>query len=126
MGNPARGAVTDGTVRYALEQKLRRERARLWEEATAAESEIEVLAGQRESELEDAALQRQMVGDLSRFDLRSRHEIEEIDAALIRLADGRYGGCQTCGRRIAIARLAVLPATRFCVRCAALPKPPEL
>lgn len=118
MAHAARGAVTDGTVRYAMEQKLRQERARLWEEAVAAQSELGRIVEQRESELEDAALQRQMVGELSSFDLRTRHEIEEIDAALMRLSAGEYGACQGCGRRIAVARLAVVPATRYCVRCA--------
>jgi RNA polymerase-binding transcription factor DksA len=36
----------------------------------------------------------------------------------MRLADHRYGRCLRCGRSIAIARLQILPATRFCLRCA--------
>jgi RNA polymerase-binding transcription factor DksA len=108
----------DATVRYAMEQKLRKERARLREEAMAADTELQAMAESRESELEEAAQRERMAGLTARLDVRAKHEIEEIDAALMRLADGRYGTCLGCGRRIAIARLQVLPATRLCVRCA--------
>ncbi len=108
----------NATVRHALERKLRKERGRLWEEAMAADTELQALAENRESELEEAAQQERVAGLTARLDLRAKHEIEEIDAALLRLADGRYGTCLDCGRRITIARLRVLPATRFCLRCA--------
>lgn len=108
----------DATVCYAMEQRLRQDRARLWEEAMAADSELQALGETRESEFEETAQQELMSGLMARLDVRAKHEIEEIDAALRRLADGRYGTCLVCGRRIAIARLQVVPATRFCVRCA--------
>ena len=108
----------DATVRYAMERRLREERARLWEEAVAADSELHALVETRDTEREETAQQEQLADWMARLDLRARHEIEEIDSALMRLSDGRYGTCLQCGRRIAIARLQVLPATRFCVRCA--------
>ena len=40
--------------------------------------------------------------------------LERIDAALARLADGRYGDCAGCGRPIPSQRLRALP---FAVRC---------
>ena len=108
----------DGTVRYALERQLRRERARLREETMAADTELESLADSRESEFEEVAQHDRMAHMTEQLDLRAKHEIEEIDAALMRLAEGRYGFCLDCGRRISIARLRALPATRHCVRCA--------
>jgi len=108
----------DPTVRYAMEQKLRKERARLWEEAMAADSELQAVADTRDSELEETAQHERLAEVTARLDVRAKHEIEEIDAALMRLADGRYGTCLACGRRIAIARLQIVPATRFCARCA--------
>ena len=45
-------------------------------------------------------------------------EVADIDAALMRIVDGRYGTCLACGHSIAIARLRLLPATDFCFRCA--------
>jgi RNA polymerase-binding transcription factor len=44
--------------------------------------------------------------------------LAQIDAALVRLVDGRYGVCCACGRTIAIERLRLLPATPFCLHCA--------
>jgi DnaK suppressor protein len=45
--------------------------------------------------------------------------LTEVDEALSRLHDNRYGQCELCGKPIANARLAVLPATRRCITCAA-------
>ena len=45
-------------------------------------------------------------------------EIEQIDAALTRIATGAYGMCVTCRREIALTRLRILPATPVCLRCA--------
>jgi RNA polymerase-binding transcription factor DksA len=114
----------DASVRRAFEQKLRKERHRLWEEASAADSELLSLGESRESELEEAAQQERWARVTSRLDVRAKHEIEDIDAALMRLADNRYGKCLACGRRIPIARLQALPATRFCMRCAREQRPP--
>jgi DnaK suppressor protein len=42
-------------------------------------------------------------------------ELADVDRALSRLDAGTYGRCDACGGAIADERLAVLPATRFCV-----------
>jgi RNA polymerase-binding transcription factor DksA len=46
--------------------------------------------------------------------------LEEIDAALLRLDEGRYGLCEgeECGKPIPKARLEALPFARYCVECA--------
>jgi RNA polymerase-binding transcription factor DksA len=54
-------------------------------------------------------------------DGRTRLALDKIDAALARLAAGSYGTCSRCGREIALARLALVPATEFCLRCARHP-----
>ncbi|WNO70235.1 TraR/DksA family transcriptional regulator [Streptomyces sp. AM8-1-1] len=43
--------------------------------------------------------------------------LNEIEAALTRIHDGRYGICQTCSTPIPVERLEILPYTRFCVPC---------
>lgn len=45
-------------------------------------------------------------------------EIAEIDAALRRVADGTYGVCARCGRRIPDERMRVRPMAELCVACA--------
>jgi RNA polymerase-binding transcription factor DksA len=43
--------------------------------------------------------------------------LAEIDAALSRLAAGRFGWCQQCGAAIAASRLAEIPHARCCPAC---------
>jgi len=42
---------------------------------------------------------------------------EQIDEALLRLADGRYGICEDCGREISERRLKAVPFARRCIQC---------
>lgn len=46
-----------------------------------------------------------------------RRELAEIDAALMRIADGSYGACQNCGGPMGLQRLRALPEARYCVGC---------
>lgn len=48
----------------------------------------------------------------------ARDRLVELDAALARLADGRYGRCEGCGRQIALGRLRARPSARECITCA--------
>jgi DnaK suppressor protein len=43
--------------------------------------------------------------------------VEEIDAALLKIAAGTYGACESCGSPIPRARLEALPHARLCVSC---------
>jgi RNA polymerase-binding transcription factor DksA len=45
----------------------------------------------------------------------------EVGAALLRLAEDRYGRCARCGGAVGGDRLAALPWTSYCARCAAAP-----
>src|SRR5436190_17213772 len=81
----------------ALEHHLRAQRVRLAQEMLAAPSGIGSAAEMGDGKVEKLA---------------------QVDAALMRLGEGRYGVCLACSRTIAIERLRVLPATPFCLRCA--------
>jgi DnaK suppressor protein len=48
----------------------------------------------------------------------TRIMLTEIEASEQRLADGLYGTCTSCGRKISAERLDALPATPTCVNCA--------
>jgi DnaK suppressor protein len=43
--------------------------------------------------------------------------VEEIDEALAKVANGRYGICEGCGELIAKARLEALPYAKLCIAC---------
>ena len=48
-----------------------------------------------------------------------RAELSEIDAALDRIAHGRFGVCEACGGRIPARRLRAVPEARTCLACRA-------
>ena len=47
----------------------------------------------------------------------ARQSVEEIDAALARMASGTYGICERCGNRIPVARLEAVPQASLCIEC---------
>jgi RNA polymerase-binding protein DksA len=49
---------------------------------------------------------------------QARQHLAQIDAAVLRLAEGRYGTCETCGQPIGAARLAARPVATTCINCA--------
>ncbi len=46
-----------------------------------------------------------------------RQELAEIEAALGRIADGRYGVCLACGGPLGLQRLRAVPEARYCLSC---------
>ena len=49
-----------------------------------------------------------------------KEALEKIDFALERIADGSYGKCEDCGKKIPESRLQAIPYTAVCVQCAAV------
>lgn len=49
--------------------------------------------------------------------VRESQELQEIEAALLRLTDGSYGRCTDCSGDIGQARLTASPAARRCLIC---------
>jgi len=46
-----------------------------------------------------------------------RHELEEIDEALVRIDRGNYGSCVSCGGPLGLQRLRAIPEARYCLGC---------
>lgn len=46
-----------------------------------------------------------------------RDAADEVEAALLRLDEGTYGFCESCGAEVPLERLEALPETRFCMSC---------
>lgn len=57
-------------------------------------------------------------------DRRRNAELRQIEDALQRMADGRYGYCVTCGENIAPDRLESDPTAVLCADCARIAGPP--
>jgi DnaK suppressor protein len=47
-----------------------------------------------------------------------RAELADVERALARIADGSYGICANCGKRITVARLDARPTATLCIDCA--------
>ena len=112
--------------KFGLEQKelLLHERATYAEQAESLKAEADQLAAEMEpgdiqfddesGEGATATVDRER--DLA-LSAQARQEIEEIDYALGKLANGTYGTCESCGQPIPKARLKAIPHARLCVAC---------
>ncbi|HUZ09967.1 MAG TPA: TraR/DksA C4-type zinc finger protein [Acidimicrobiales bacterium] len=47
-----------------------------------------------------------------------REALNEVEAAIARLAVGAYGHCERCGQPISPPRLEAMPTARLCIACA--------
>lgn len=47
----------------------------------------------------------------------ARMVLADVEAALARMAEGRYGACHLCRRPIDRERLMIVPQARYCARC---------
>ncbi|MFE1027328.1 TraR/DksA family transcriptional regulator [Streptomyces sp. NPDC058818] len=47
----------------------------------------------------------------------ARMVLADVEAALERMAEGRYGRCHLCRRPIDRERLVIVPQARYCARC---------
>lgn len=54
---------------------------------------------------------------LLRRTVAERRVLADIEAAMARLAAGRFGWCEQCGRAIATAKLAEMPQATYCAAC---------
>jgi DnaK suppressor protein len=48
---------------------------------------------------------------------RDKLRLQQIEAALVRLENGKFGSCASCGKRIADDRLEAIPYAVMCVSC---------
>lgn len=102
----------------ALTDQLLKQRAIVVGEVADAESDLRFIAEDRETDFEEHAQEERAARLLARLDEQGKRQIEAIDAALRRIADGTYGTCENCAAPIPLARLHAVPATRWCVDCA--------
>ncbi|MEU9336017.1 TraR/DksA C4-type zinc finger protein [Streptomyces sp. NPDC048290] len=99
--------------------------------APTADLSADDLAAIREDLLEQRAFREEQLrriaaegdGSPARVEVRitlaasARMVLADVEAALCRIAEGRYGRCRTCRRPIGRAHLLIVPQTRYCARC---------
>lgn len=61
------------------------------------------------------AFERSQLGALI---AQAEHQLTEIEHAVMKISDGKYGVCESCGKQIAPERLDARPIARTCIKCA--------
>jgi len=82
-----------------------------------SEDESHVRIAEQARDMEDDSFADLIVDVNSAEVTRDLQELRQIDGAMQRLLDGRYGVCQDCGIEIPIERLRAQPTAIRCVRC---------
>jgi DnaK suppressor protein len=114
MGDPRELLLAERARAEERVAALEREFAGLAEAASAGGTDDE-----HDPEGATLAFERQHTAALLE---QAQAQVAAVDAALERLAGGRYGVCDRCGQPIGEDRLAARPAALTCVRCAARPR----
>ncbi|HEY1269044.1 MAG TPA: TraR/DksA C4-type zinc finger protein [Candidatus Binatia bacterium] len=102
----------------ALSEELHQRRLAIVGGVDNVEGELKNITEEQEAELEEEAQKDRIATVLEHLSNRDRQALEEIDEAILRIVQGIYGKCLSCGRYIALARLRALPTTRLCIDCA--------
>ncbi len=121
---PPRKGYTDERFLNHQRNVLEKERATYLEQANSLQEEAELLIAEMEpgdiqfdeesGEGGTVAVDRERDLTLSAQALEA---VEEINAALTKIASGKYGVCEGCGELIPKLRLEALPYARLCMAC---------
>jgi DnaK suppressor protein len=109
----------DKKTRMILEKELIRKQETILKELVATERGLDSFAEERESEMYEAAQEELLARVLRQLGGRAKQQLDEIEAALVKISGGDYGICGDCEEDIPVARLRVMPAAEYCVSCAA-------
>src|SRR5713101_4722673 len=101
----------------AYRQRLLTRQQQLVQRIFEVEEDMQAMDAERDIERMDRVQEEAAEEALTALDEQGRREVEEIEAALARIAAGTYGSCETCGEPISPVRLAALPMARRCVPC---------
>ena len=105
----------------AARRELTVERERLLTEITASEATMVDLArgagdgsGDDQADQGSRTFEREQEMSLA---AKARDIVDQIDLAMRRMDEGRYGICENCGQPIGKARLQAFPRATLCLRC---------
>jgi DnaK suppressor protein len=97
-----------------LLQKIRTEIVGDVEKANQNDKEIEA---EHMADISDDAARsydRKLQGDLEE---QEWNKLKQVEAALEKIAQGKYGTCEQCEKEIPEARLEIMPYAEFCIQC---------
>jgi RNA polymerase-binding transcription factor len=112
-----RATACEGGAGLARKALLARKKKIAAVAAVLRRDEDDLAPGRRPDPI-DRAAEAQLHEILGSLQAAEARELEEIDAALKRVAEGDYGWCEHCGGAVGQLRLRAVPETRVCMACA--------
>ena len=104
-------------LRSSLQARARQLRDEIRQTLVKSDSEQYLQIADAVRDLEDESFADLMVDvNLAEID-RDLEELRAVDAAMLRIADGSYGTCEHCGRKIDFERLQATPFANRCFDC---------
>ena len=100
-------------------QLLMEARGRLLHTVAVTDEELGGVSASEPGELADESARRAVAELLGQLEGREHHELDEIQAATVRLKTGNFGVCEACGAAVTLTRLRAMPWTRRCLGCQA-------
>jgi DnaK suppressor protein len=101
-----------------IRQRLLERKRELLVRAGEVHADITRASGPLEKDFAEQVVQMENDAVLAGLSESTAAEIAMINRALKRLDDGSYGQCSVCGQPIDERRLAALPQSDRCIRCA--------
>jgi DnaK suppressor protein len=102
----------------AVRERLLKRRDELRQRATEASADLRHEADPLSADFAEQVTQRENDDVLGAISHSAKAELQQVEAALRRLAAGRYTHCAVCGGDIEPERLAAVPSTDRCRTCA--------
>jgi len=113
-----------------LEKKLKNEKIRIEEELKKFAKKDERLSGDWDTRfpsfdgsetgsaaLEKAADEVEEYSTLLPIEYNLEIKLKNINSALEKIKNKKYGICEKCGKEIPVERLKISPEARFCLKC---------
>jgi len=101
-----------------FEAKLQSLRSELTQRIEAIHKDTHHTEEPVEKDFAEQATQSENDDVLNALDVEAQQTVNMIDQALVRIADGNFGLCQSCGEPINSQRLEVVPYASLCIKCA--------
>jgi RNA polymerase-binding transcription factor DksA len=102
----------------AVRERLLKRRDELRQRASDASADLRHEADPLSADFAEQVTQRENDDVLGAISQSAQAELQQVEAALRRLASGRYSSCAVCGEDIEPERLAAVPYTDRCRTCA--------
>lgn len=102
----------------AIRERLLKRREELRQRASDASADLRHEADPLSADFAEQVTQRENDDVLGAISHSAQAELQQVESALRRLAQGRYTTCSVCGGDIEPERLAAVPYTDRCRSCA--------